>query len=112
MWHPSDNLTCGEWDAATAGFRRIRPWLHSLHVKDLHVRPTDGIHRRDKDTDYRPLGEGDVDWPRILRSLRDTRSDAVLAVYGHFVPEGGTHEDAMRINVANMQRMAAEIEAE
>ena len=44
--------------------------------------------------------------------MRDTRSDAVLAVYGHFVPEGGTHEDAMRINGANMMRMVAEIEAE
>lgn len=112
MWHPSDNLTCGAWDTATAGFRDVRPWLHSLHVKDLHVRPTDGIHRRNKDTDYRPLGEGDVDYPTILRSMRDTRSDAVLAVYGHFIPEGGTHEDAMRVNVANMQRMVAEIEAE
>ena len=88
MWHPSDNLTCGEWDSATAGFRNVRPYLHSLHVKDLHVRPTDGIHRKDKDTDYRPLGEGDVDYPTILRSMRDTRSDAVLAVYGHFVPGG------------------------
>ena len=68
MWHPSDNLTCGEWDSATAGFRNIRPYLHSLHVKDLHVRPTDGIHRQDKDTDYRPIGEGDVDYPTILRS--------------------------------------------
>ena len=68
MWHPSDNLTCGEWDSATAGFRNIRPYLHSLHVKDLHVRPTDGIHRQNKDTDYRPIGEGDVDYPTILRS--------------------------------------------
>ncbi len=112
MWHPSDNLTCGEWDPATAGFRNVRPYLHSLHVKDLHVRPTDGIHRQNKDTDYRPIGEGDVDYPAILRSMRDTRSDAVLAVYGHFIPEGGTHEDAMRINIANMQRMVAEVEAE
>ena len=112
MWHPSDNLTCGEWDSATVGFRNVRPWLHSLHVKDLHVRPTDGIHRQDKDTDYRPIGEGDVDYPTILRQMRDTGSDAVLAVYGHFIPEGGTHEDAMRINVANMMRMVAEIEAE
>ena len=109
MWHPSDNLTCGEWDSATMGFQNIRPYLHSLHMKDLHVRPIDGIHRVDKNTDYRPLGDGDVDWHTILRSMRDTRSEAVLAVATHFVPEGGTDEDAMRTNFANLRRLIGEV---
>jgi predicted dehydrogenase/sugar phosphate isomerase/epimerase len=99
MWGPADNLTIGELDSATSGFQNIRPYLHSIHLKDLHIRPIDpdGIKRQNKDIDYRPLGEGDVDYPTILRSMRDTGCEAVLAVYTHFELENGTQQDAMRI---------------
>ena len=68
MWGPADNYNCGEWDVATAGFDNVRPFLHSLHVKDLHV--NDGLRL---DFEYRPLGEGDVDYPAVLRSLLGPR---------------------------------------
>jgi sugar phosphate isomerase/epimerase len=51
MWHPSDNLTSGELDSATAGFMNIRPFLHSLHVKDLRV--IDGLNLN---FEYCPIG--------------------------------------------------------
>tara|TARA_Y100000588_G_scaffold390868_1_gene497628 strand:- start:539 stop:1477 length:939 start_codon:yes stop_codon:yes gene_type:complete len=109
MWGPADNLTIGEFDSATAGFDNIRPYLHSLHMKDLHIRPrdTDQIKRQNKDIDYRPLGEGDVDYPTILRIMRDTGSEAILAVYTHFEIENGTQEDVMRIQFDRLRGLIA-----
>jgi sugar phosphate isomerase/epimerase len=98
MWGPADNLNSGEWDVATAGFANVRPYLHGLHLKDLHV--IDGSRLK---FEYRPLGEGDVDYVTILRQLRQHRCDAVLSVSTHFLPPGGTREEAMRINFRNLQ---------
>ena len=100
MWGPCDNTLSGEWDVATAGFRNIRPYLHSLHCKDLRIQ--DGLRRA---FEYRPLGEGVVDYPTVLRQLRDHRCGAVLSVSTHFRPAGGSRVDAMRINVANLRRL-------
>jgi sugar phosphate isomerase/epimerase len=100
MWGPCDNTLSGERDVATAGFRNIRPYLHSLHCKDLRIQ--DGLRRA---FEYRPLGEGVVDYPTVLRQLRDHRCEAVLSVSTHFRPAGGSRVDAMRINVANLRRM-------
>ena len=75
MWGPADNVNSGESDAVTRGFDNVRPYLHCLHVKDLHV--NDGLNL---DFDYRPIGEGDVDFPTLLTKMRDERVDAVLSV--------------------------------
>ena len=81
MWGPADNMNSGEWDTTTAGFQNVRPFLHGLHLKDLHVE--DGLRLKFQ---YRPLGEGDVDYLTILRSLRVHRSEAILSVSTHFLP--------------------------
>jgi sugar phosphate isomerase/epimerase len=106
MWHPSDNLTAGESDSATAGFINVRPYLHSLHVKDLRV--IDGLKLK---FEYCPLGEGDVDYPSVLRNLRDHRCDVVFAVATHFLPPSGSGADAMRINFANLKPLISQVEA-
>ena len=93
MWGPADNVNCGEADAATAGFVNVRPYLHSLHIKDLHV--NDGLNL---DFQYHPIGEGDVDFPAVLRGLRDHRCEAVLSVATHFRPSSDSAVEAMRIN--------------
>ena len=49
-----------------------------------------------------------MDYPTILRSLRDRGSDAVLSVATHFLPPSGSREEAMRINYANLKRLIAE----
>ena len=104
MWGPSDNMNSGEADVATAGFLNIHPYLHGLHIKDLRVK--NGIQL---DFEYCALGEGDVDYPTIFRSLRERGSDAILSVATHFLPSSGSREEAMRINVANLKRMIDEI---
>ena len=104
MWGPSDNMNSGEADVATAGFLNIHPYLHGLHIKDLRVK--NGIQL---DFEYCALGEGDVDYPTILRSLRERGSDAILSVATHFLPSSGSREEAMRINVANLKRLIDEI---
>jgi len=100
MWGPADNVNCGEGDAATAGFLNIQPYLYGLHLKDLHVK--NGLQC---DFAYCPLGDGDVDYLTILRSLRDSHSDAILSVATHFLPPSGSREEAMSINVANLRQM-------
>ena len=104
MWGPSDNLNSGEADVATAGFLNIHPYLYGLHLKDLAVK--NGIQL---DFAYCPLGEGDVDYPTILRSLRDRGSDAILSVATHFLPPSGSRVEAMRINYANLKQLIAAI---
>ena len=107
MWGPADNLNCGESDTATAGFRNIRPFLHGLHIKDLHV--NDGQRL---DFEYRSFGSGDVDYETVLRNVRDFRCDAVLSMSTHFRPASGSMEEAMRINFTNLRRLIQKIEKE
>ena len=107
MWGPADNMNSGEKDTATAGFLNVRPYLHTIHLKDLHV--NDGLHL---DFDYRPLGEGDVDYPTVLRNLRDNRCDVVLSVSTHFRPTSGSAVEAMRINFARLRALIEQVEAD
>ena len=104
MWGPADNTNCGESDVATAGFFNVRPHLYGLHLKDLRV--NDGLAL---DFDYCPIGEGDVDYPTVLRNLRDHHCDVYLSVATHFVPESGDKVEAMRINYANLQILIEEL---
>ena len=106
MWGPADNLNSGEWDVASAGFQNVRPYLHGLHLKDLHVR--DGLRL---DFEYRPLGEGDVDYWTVLTNLRQHRSEAVLSVSTHFLPPSGSRVEAMRINYANLRKLIDNVDA-
>ena len=105
MWGPADNVNCGEWDTATAGFQNVRPFLYGLHLKDLHV--NDGLQL---DFEYRPLGEGDVDYLTVLRNLRKHRSDAVLCVSTHFRPPSGSLLEAMQINFTNLRKLIHTVE--
>ena len=50
-----------------------------MHAKDL--RTLDGSKL---EFEYTPIGEGDVDYPTILRNLRDNRCDVVLSIATHF----------------------------
>lgn len=105
QWSPADNVLIGEWDAATAGFSNLRPYLHGLHLKDVHV--FDGVRG---EFEWRPLGEGSVGYDAVLRNLRRHRSQAVLMVASHFRPAGGTNLDAMRINFGKIQWLIQQIE--
>jgi len=97
MWGPADNYNCGETDVATAGFTNVRPYVHSIHIKDISVR--DGATM---DFDYVPFGEGHVPWKAVLRNLRDNDCDVVLSVATHFEhPEGRVK--AMTQNLANLR---------
>ena len=104
MWGPADNYNCGEADVATSGYRNIRPYLYGLHIKDLRV--NDGVRN---DFDYCALTEGDVDYPTILQSLHDDKTEVYLSLSTHFLPPGGTPVDAMRINHANLMKLLAEV---
>lgn len=100
MWGPADNFNSGEADVATSGFANIRPYVHGLHLKDLHV--VDGANLK---FEYKPLGEGDVDYVTIFRQLRAHRMDVFLSVATHFRPASGSRIEAVRINVANLRRL-------
>ena len=107
MWGPADNTNCGEWDATTAEFHDVRPYLHGRDLKDLHVIDVHHIH-----FEYRPIGSGQVDYRTVLRNLRDYRFDVVLSLSTHFRTQSGSREEAMRINYANanLQSLMREFE--
>ena len=72
QWSPADALLSAEWDQASAGFLNLRPYLHSIHMKDVQV--LDGPRAQ---FGWRSLGDGQADYVRILRNLREHRSDAI-----------------------------------
>ena len=51
-----------------------------------------------------------MDYPTILRNLRDADSDAILAVYTHFEIEHGTQQDVMRIQFDRLRGLISSIE--
>jgi sugar phosphate isomerase/epimerase len=106
MWGPADTMNCGETDAATAGFTNVRPYLHSLHLKDLHVNDGQAL-----DFEYCPIGQGDVDFPTVLGNVGEHRPDAVLSVATHFRPSSGSPTEAMHINYANLRALIDQVEA-
>ena len=104
LWCPADNLNCGEADNATAGFENLRPYLHGVHAKDLRT-----INGSKLEFEYTPIGEGDVDYPTILRNLRDNNCDVVLSIATHFLPASGSSLEAMSTNYANIRRLIDQI---
>ena len=100
MWGPADNYNSGELDVADFGFMNVQPYLHSLHIKDLRI--NDGIAL---DFEYVPFGEGDVDYTKVLRTLRETRSNAVLSVATHWTSPNGSRIEAMRTNFVNLMSL-------
>ena len=97
MWGPADNYNCGESDVFTAGFLNVKPYIHSIHSKDLRV--NNGIAL---DFDYLPFGEGQTDYATVFRSLRDNNLDPVVSISTHWPPPNGSRVDAMRTQVANV----------
>ena len=104
IWCPADNFNCGEKDVATNGFTNIRPYLHAVHAKDLHT-----IDGSKLEFDYTAIGDGDVDYPTLLRNLRDNECDIVVSVATHFVPPSGSRLEAMQTNCDNLRRIISEL---
>ena len=104
IWCPADNSNCGETDVATAGFHNLRPYLHAIHAKDMHT-----IDGSKCEFEWLPIGDGDVDYPTLLRNLRDHDCDVVLSVATHFTPPSGSHVEAMETNVANLKRLISNL---
>ena len=100
MWSPADCVLSAEPAVADAGFQRIEPCLHSLHLKDVQVSDGPG-----GDYQWCSLGEGQVDYPALARRLVAHDHMVYLAVATHFQPAEGTKVEAMRMNVENITRL-------
>ena len=75
-----------------------------MHAKDLRT-----INGEKLEFEYCPIGEGDVDYPTVLRNLRDNNCDAVLSIATHFTPPSGSKIEAMETNYANIRRLISEV---
>ena len=67
----------------------------------------DGLRLKFK---YRPIGDGDVDYLKILQNLRDHSSDVFLSLSTHFRSPSGSREEAMRINHRNLKDLIRQVE--
>ena len=100
-WGPGDAFNCGERDTITTGYQNLKPYLTSLHLKDLRV-----IDGPALEFEYCAVGTGDPDYAALFRTFARDRTDIVIAVATHFTPPGGTQVDAMRINYQNTLELA------
>ena len=57
--------------------------------------------------EWRPFGEGDVDYPTLMGNLFEHRCEVFLAVATHFRPSGGSDVEAMEINFANVTSLVS-----
>jgi len=63
------------------------------------------------DFDYKPIGEGDVDFLSVLRNLRDNEIDVVLSLATHFRPANGSRVEAMKTNFENIRNLIKQVES-
>lgn len=61
-----------------AAARRVAPYARQSHVRDVALARTDYGHGRF----LAPVGEGLVDWPALLRALREGNPELTLSVEG------------------------------
>ena len=76
------------------GYIRTRPYLHGLHLKDVHV--FDGPRG---EFEWRPPGDGEVDYPALVRRHE---GEVFLGVATHFPPPNSSYAEAMRINLSRI----------
>ena len=100
-WGPADNYNSGEVDTVTTGYQNLKPYLTSLHLKDLHV-----IDGPACTFEYVPIGTGDVDYAALFRTFAQDHTDIVIAVATHFQLPGDTRPNTMRLNYANTIKLA------
>ena len=80
MWASAGGVLSGEREVAGVGYTRMRPYLHGLHLKDVHV--LDGPRG---EFEWRPRGDGEVDYPALARRLIDHEGEVFLGC-GHPLP--------------------------
>ena len=105
-WGPADNYNAGEHDTVTTGYQNLKPYLTSLHLKDVHVVDGPGL-----EFEYRPIGTGDPDYAALFRTFAQDHTDIVIAVATHFRLPGDTGPKTLRLNYANTLELAQQAQA-
>ena len=100
MWAPADCFLSGEKDIHGAGFERMSTYLHGLHLKDVVV-----LNGPQCKYEWKPLGEGQVDYPSIIHRLCKHDTTLYLGVATHFHLPGVSRVEAMRSNIAKTRCM-------
>ena len=99
-WGPADNYNSGELDTVTTGYQNLKPYLTSLHLKDLNVQDGPGLKFK-----YGPIGSGDIGYAALFRTFARDHTDIVIAVACHFQLPGDTRPNTMRHNYANTLKL-------
>lgn len=99
-WGPADTYNSRELDSVTNVYQNLKPYLTSLHLKDITVLDGPGLKFK-----YVPIGDGDVNYSELFRSFARDQTDVVLAVATHFQIPGDTLANTMRLNYSNTLRL-------
>lgn len=77
------------------------PYLRHVHVKDARLNPATGEY------ETCVVGQGEMDWPRIVRGLKDVGYEGYLSdeYEKHWRPELPDPEDGMRRSAAFLRRL-------
>ena len=97
IWDPSNGFVSGEEDAFPAGYRRVKPYMAHVQVKDAVVAdPATGLTRWER------IGDGAVDFVGQLRALKEDEYTGYVSIETHWSPVGGNSEANTRATYAGL----------
>jgi sugar phosphate isomerase/epimerase len=96
LWDPAGSVRAGEPDHLAA-YSQLRPYLGHVHAKDIRIDPTLEAGRA-----YVPIGQGMIQWPRILEWLIDDGYEGWISLEPHHVGPDGRKETAARASFSGL----------
>jgi sugar phosphate isomerase/epimerase len=79
IWDPANALVAGEARPYPDGYAAVQPYVAQVHAKDAAF--TDRVTGS---TEWRRIGDGEVDWAGQLRALLDAGYPGVLSLETHW----------------------------
>jgi len=86
-WDPANAVTAGFADTREE-YLKVAPHIGAVHVKDL-------VSTDDGSRPYVPVGAGEIDYPRLIRDLREVGYSGYLTIETHCHPELGPFEESL-----------------
>jgi sugar phosphate isomerase/epimerase len=98
VWDPGNAFMAGE-QPFPSGYEAAKPHLAHMHIKDAVVSPEGKLT-------WTVVGQGEIDYAGHFKALVADGYDGVLALETHWAGPNGNKEEASRLCLEGMKRLA------